>query len=188
MDIERRDAMRDYAWKYFSMHADQRLKTFNFYLILVTVILGGVFAYIKDAAHPSFMSPVGFLLAVVSYLFWRLDIRTQELIRHAENALKRIEQDGHDDGIPVELRLFEQEESKTEIIKSSRRLKWSPSSWWGAHYSYSNCFHIVFWLFGLCGVAVAIGVFLVPTPQPVPAFSHQRNVDGTQPAPPQRQP
>ena len=34
MDEKQHAMIRDYAWKYFSMHADQRLKTFGFYVTL----------------------------------------------------------------------------------------------------------------------------------------------------------
>ena len=36
---ELRDA-RSYAWDYFALHADQRMKLFNFFLVLAGLILG----------------------------------------------------------------------------------------------------------------------------------------------------
>jgi hypothetical protein len=51
MDEKRREELRDQAWKYFALHADQRLKAFNFYLILCTVIAGaGVGSLVLDPA------------------------------------------------------------------------------------------------------------------------------------------
>lgn len=38
MDEKIRNEIHDYVWKYFQIHADQRLKTFNFYMILCTLI------------------------------------------------------------------------------------------------------------------------------------------------------
>jgi len=33
---------RDYAWGYFVVHADQRMKLFNFFLVLSGLILGAL--------------------------------------------------------------------------------------------------------------------------------------------------
>lgn len=185
MECGKRDEMRDYAWKYFSMHADQRLKTFNFYLVLVTVIIGGMLAYIKDAKHPSYCFPVGLLLLALSFVFWKLDIRTRELIRHAEDALKLIEQDSKNDGLPEEMSLFCQEDSKTAAIRQIRKLSWSPISWWRAHYSYSDCFQIVFGIFGLVGLTMAIVVFSLPKAEAPLLMPQQQFNIGIQPVAPQ---
>src|SRR5438128_12537956 len=67
-----RSEAREYAWRYFSLHADQRLKTFNFYLILVTVILSGVLAFVKDAKVPLLAAiPVILLLPLLSFVFYK---------------------------------------------------------------------------------------------------------------------
>ncbi len=42
MDEELRKELRTHAWAYFDRHAEQRLKTFNFYLILCGAIVAGV--------------------------------------------------------------------------------------------------------------------------------------------------
>ncbi len=51
MDDKQHAMLRDYAWKYFSMHADQRLKTFNFHVTLSTLIAGAFVAFLKDATR-----------------------------------------------------------------------------------------------------------------------------------------
>jgi len=43
---------RDYIWKYWVCHADQRLRTFHFFILLVTVFLAGILTYLKDARYP----------------------------------------------------------------------------------------------------------------------------------------
>lgn len=51
MDERKREELRDQAWKYFSLNADQRLKAVNFYIILCTVIAGGLLSLISRARH-----------------------------------------------------------------------------------------------------------------------------------------
>jgi drug/metabolite transporter (DMT)-like permease len=70
MPEEHRSETREYVWRYFSLHADQRLKTFHFYLILVTVVLGGALTFLKDAkTPPAVAAPVSILLPVLSLFF-----------------------------------------------------------------------------------------------------------------------
>ena len=37
----------EYAWRYFKFHADQRLRTFRFYLILCGLILCGTLSVLS---------------------------------------------------------------------------------------------------------------------------------------------
>ena len=95
MNPDLRREMRDYAWKYFALHADQRIKTFNFFLIMCTLIIGGLITLLRDAQHVTAKAPcaIGIGLTFIAFIFWKLDHRNRELIRHAEDALKVIEKD-----------------------------------------------------------------------------------------------
>lgn len=88
MDNELQKELREYAWNYFSLHAEQRLKTFHFFVILSTVITGAVLTIIKDFKNVEYAAPLAFLLPIFSFVFWKLDLRNKELIKHGENALK----------------------------------------------------------------------------------------------------
>lgn len=144
MNQENRTQMREYAWKYFSLHSDQRLKTFNFYLLLVTVILGGLLAFLRDAKTPVLAAPAGFLLTLLSLIFWKLDRRNRELIVHSEAMLKQIEADIPDDDAPAGCRLFTNEEQKTNQVRQDRRVGWNPVTWFSGHYTYSDCLRAMF--------------------------------------------
>jgi hypothetical protein len=86
MDLSGKDAnasaraeTREYAWKHWSFHADQRLRTFHFYILVVSVLVAGILAYLKDAPQPWFAIPGGMLLGFLSFIFWRLDCRNRVL-------------------------------------------------------------------------------------------------------------
>lgn len=149
MDKTLQSEMREYAWQYFSLHSDQRLKTFNFYVILSTVIAGGMLTILKDSGNQLLASPLAFTIAFTSFIFWKLDIRNKQLIKHAEDALKYIEGHsglGEGNGSPHVLTLFKHEEFKTNGLK-----RFPHSSLLHSHWSYSACFNAVFLVFGSMG-------------------------------------
>ncbi len=152
--------MLDYAWKYFALHADQRIKTFNSFLVLCTLVTGGLIAVLKDADDPSFATPLALLLPFLSFVFWKLDQRSRQLVHHAEAALKRLESTCFDvsddpDG-PNVLKVFSREESVTATLKARRN--WNPFT---KFFSYSTCFRAVFLAFGIAGIILA-GILGVP--------------------------
>jgi Flp pilus assembly protein TadB len=90
-------AAASYAWDYFQFHAAQRQSVFRFFLTLVGVLTlaygyslrGQVPTGETDQDKLRFL--IGILLIVTSFLFWRLDRRSQNLIKASEEALKRSE-------------------------------------------------------------------------------------------------
>jgi hypothetical protein len=91
-----REAAARYAWEYFKYHAGQRQSVFRFYLTLVGVAVLA-YAYSQrfaqsaaDAAEEAAkLRPlIGVALVVTSFLFWRLDKRSRELIKNSETTLK----------------------------------------------------------------------------------------------------
>lgn len=140
---------REYAWKYFSIHADQRLKTFHFFVIFATIVVGAILAIVKEPGHIGYAVPLAYLLAALAFVFWKLDQRNKELIRYGENALKHFESNlnmGNDDSDPHPIQLFSYEECTT--IKKRRFAQSNPLT---AHLTYSDCFNMVFILFGVGG-------------------------------------
>jgi hypothetical protein len=136
---------REYAWQYFSLHAQQRMSLFNFFVVFSSLAVTGLSATFQEKTR-SHTIGIGFgiLLMVVSFIFWRLEERVRFLIKHAENALKWIENkcplDNQQDE-PHELCLFTREESRTEGKQP---------------YTYSRCFRLAFLVFGLVGLVGAV--------------------------------
>ena len=82
-----------YAWNWFALHAGQRLQLVNFWLVAVAFLAS---AYVQ--ARSSHMTAIAFGVSVTgivsSVAFMRLDVRTRQLVRVAENALEHFEASG----------------------------------------------------------------------------------------------
>ncbi|TVZ41364.1 hypothetical protein P886_0709 [Alteromonadaceae bacterium 2753L.S.0a.02] len=138
---------RDYAWKYFELHAEQRIKTFHFYVLIATFVTGASFAYLKNSNIDAFVSPTFYLLTLFSFVFWKLDQRNKDLIAIGEDALKKIESRLNSiENSQDRIHLFLLEEKKT---KEKKRFPSAPII--EAHLSYSDCFKLVFLSFGTLG-------------------------------------
>ncbi|PNY35782.1 hypothetical protein [Rhodopirellula sp. MGV] len=156
MNSNERTELRQYAWAYFDRHAEQRLKTFNFYLVLAGAVIAGVMTFKNDFAQAW---PLLFLLAFVSFVFWKLDCRNRVLTKHSEEALKTLE-DAMDladecDGVPHRCKLFRREE-----YESSKSLRYPGTPLASAAFSYTHCFNSLFILFGFGSAILACGLIL----------------------------
>ena len=143
------DTFRKYAWDYFALHADHRLRAFHFYIILSTTIIGAFGLLLKNGEVRQWMSAFGFLLIFFSFVFWKLDNRTRQLIKIGEAAIKHLDaQHGLIDEkeLPHPLRIFEHE----EVISTQKKLFPLMSG----HFSYARCFRWVFGMFSLVGLAI----------------------------------
>ena len=106
------EAAREMAWKWFEYHAGQRLSVFRFYLIIVAFISAG---YVSAALKVEFTisCALAFILLVFSFLFYRLDCRTKNLVKVGEKYLKEEQE-----------RLFELIGSKEiELVKMADEAK-----------------------------------------------------------------
>jgi hypothetical protein len=152
------ESLRKQAWDYFQMHAGQRLSTFNFYIVISSVLSTALFtSFQKDYRIPGVSVILGFLLAFFSFIFWKLDVRNKELIKNAEAALKFFESTrgpaDSDEGVHV-TKLFLHEEYHTDKKRSARYF-----FLWRRYWSYSDCFNLVFLAFecvGLSGIVVGL--------------------------------
>ena len=156
MEEELRKELREYAWAYFDRHAEQRLKTFNFYLILCGAIVAGLFSRKPDDLPNAW--PLPFLFSVLSFIFWKLDVRNCDLTKHSEEALKLLEDElplrDESEGVPHRCKLFRREE-----IESSRLKRFPAAPLKTAYFSYSTSFLWIFKLFGYGGIVLGIILF-----------------------------
>lgn len=143
MDDKLHVMLREYAWKYFSMHADQRFKTFGFYVTLATVITGLLVARLKETTDWRGLSILAFLLTFMTLVFWRFELRNKQLVRNGEAALRyldsllRVENEG---GVPHVLRIVARDDYLSgQGEDSPKKRRWT----------HSSCFNAVFLVFGL---------------------------------------
>lgn len=145
-------ATRKYLWDYFQLHATQRLTTFNFYIVLSTLLTTGLFStFQKEFVLIPVGVILGLLLVLLSFVFWKLDERNKGLIKNVESGLKYLELQTPSKPEGEVTKIFCYEELSTERIRMQR------SVWpWKNLYSYSESFRFIFFLFAALGLIGAI--------------------------------
>jgi hypothetical protein len=78
----------EYAWNWFKYHSEQRNAAFRFFLAVLGILAAGLVA---AKSNNVLFALDSVLIAATSVAFWRLDVRNTELIKVAENFLRRSE-------------------------------------------------------------------------------------------------
>ncbi len=143
---------RTQAWQYFSLHSAQRMQSFQFYITLVTALIGGAIVLLKsDNASRMWLALVFAIASLQSFVFWKLDCRTRQLIKNAEAAMKYLDYQYNlpdVDALPHPLRLFDKDDVMTGRSYAGSILT--------GKLSYSRCFNVVFAVFGYGSAVLAI--------------------------------
>ena len=64
------EVFRDHAWDYFALHADQRLKTFHFYILLETGLVAAMLLAARaGASDPWIFGIIGLFMVLLSFVF-----------------------------------------------------------------------------------------------------------------------
>ena len=82
----------EYAWRFFELHARQRIMVFNFFLLGSGVLANAYGLLLREGLHlhAGAVSAVGLLVCIISFA---LDVRNHQLVLLGEDALIRIERD-----------------------------------------------------------------------------------------------
>ncbi len=82
----------DYAWRYFSLHARQRVTMFNFFLLGSGVLGNACVLLLREQLdwQAGVVAAIGFFVSLVAI---GLDVRNNQLVRLGEEALRRVERD-----------------------------------------------------------------------------------------------
>lgn len=90
-----------YAWNWFALHSAQRMQMVNFWLVAVA-FLAAAFVQATSSDLRAVAVGVSAAGALCSVGFLLLDLRTRELVRVAERALRDVEAErlGTDPGFP----------------------------------------------------------------------------------------
>lgn len=148
MENEDLHKYRGYLWSYFTLHADQRLRMFNYYLLASTVLFGAFANVYKVENPPLGICVLPFLLTLCSFIFWKLDLRTKYMIKNAEIGIIEIDKillaEQYDKSNP--LNIFEYDDFS--IQHQGRKKGW--------FFSYSDCFNLFFLLNGLLGFVIGV--------------------------------
>jgi hypothetical protein len=87
----------NHAWSWFALHSAQRMQMINFYILAMAFLTAG-YATVAAAGKYSVAVFIAMGGIAVSGLFNAFDARTRELVRGAEPALIRLEQEFGDAG------------------------------------------------------------------------------------------
>ena len=147
--------LKQQAWNYFALHAQQRLTTVNFYLVVATTLTAAAVAsFGENFGFPGLRLPTGLLLSLLSFVFWRLDFRNRELIEAAETALRCLEGSGPVGDInrepPAEwlfTREYRQSKEREGATVCGRHM---------VPHTYSDVFNVLFGSFLVIGFLVAV--------------------------------
>lgn len=153
----------EYIWKYFELHANQRIALFRFYVIFFTLFSYAIAHII--VAHGSRISSyvvatliciLSVLFLFITFIFWKLDSRNRTLVHYAEDFFEKYENKfKSEDNDPFRLnslsaiQVFTRERSDTKNGKSICR--------------HTFCFKCIFILGGALAVIfflLAIGILM----------------------------
>jgi hypothetical protein len=79
----------DHAWQWFNLHATQRMQAVNFFLVATAFLSTAYVAALRFPAVAAGVSALGILFSLV---FYRFEIRIQELVKAGEKALYPAQQ------------------------------------------------------------------------------------------------
>jgi hypothetical protein len=81
----------DFAWKWFVYHADQRMKMFNFMLVVFGVLSTAIVTAISNKISPFVEIVLCFMSSVLAVAFYLLDRRNYKLVELGRDALVILE-------------------------------------------------------------------------------------------------
>lgn len=142
---QEQEAFAGHVWKYFEIHAGQRLTVFNFFSAfsgLIAAAIGAVGQASSDYAVVGIV--LGAMLTIISFIFWKLDQRAAFLVKHAEEALKVLEGDTQ-----TSFSLFAKEPVKH--LEAQEAGNWITRPW-----TFGESFRCLFGLMAASGVAAAV--------------------------------
>ncbi len=135
----------EHAWRYFELHAQQRMTVFNFFIAISGLVAAGVGLGLQQGGKFIVLaSLLGCFLILVSFIFWKLDQRVSVLIKQAESALIYLE----GVGVVPEACIFTKEPSC------------SKGRWFSSVWTYGKCFRWSFAFVAVTGFILAIVPYL----------------------------
>ncbi|PIO97276.1 hypothetical protein [Pleomorphomonas carboxyditropha] len=139
------EAIANHVWKYFEIHASQRLTVFNFFSAFSGLIIAGIGAVGQASLNYAVVGiALGAILVVVSFVFWKLDQRSAFLVKHAEEALKVLEGE-----MTADLKLFTSEPVRRSVANND-------ANWLIQPWTFGKSFRCLFLLTAICGLAALV--------------------------------
>jgi hypothetical protein len=83
----------DYAWKWFSFHADQRIKMFNYMFVVFGIFAVAIVNAVINHLPNIVTVTLCFIASFVALTFARLDRRNRDLVWFGEDVLMHLERE-----------------------------------------------------------------------------------------------
>lgn len=147
MDPSIESEIRNHAWNYFSLHAQQRMNAFQFFITLEIALFGSVLLVLQFAkSHTAWFSVFGIIITLLAFVFWKIDQRTKDLIKAAENSLIQIESYFLSNSAVVTALPFSSDPQRSGAMMTFPLL--------GGRMSYSKCFGLIFFFSAFLGIVI----------------------------------
>ena len=82
---------RQFVWEHFKLNAEQRIKSFNFFVLLSMFADGGALTALERGSAHAVVVLLGFAIVMFGIVFGIVDARSRSLIELTIPALKQIE-------------------------------------------------------------------------------------------------
>lgn len=83
----------DFSWKWFELHANQRMSLFNYFLIITGILANAYVTAVSDNNN-LFAIAICLIGFVQSIGFITFDIRSRQLTQYSEDIMEKLERDG----------------------------------------------------------------------------------------------
>lgn len=134
----------EHGWRYFALHAAQRLTLFNYFIALSGISIAAIAATLQGTPRFSLLGvALGLLLSLLALIFYKLDQRTATLIKSAEIAIAEAERGS----VPVSSQVFVRESGGLDA-GDPRTLK--------PHWTYGRSLRVSFATVAAIGLALAM--------------------------------
>jgi hypothetical protein len=81
----------DYAWKHFAFISEQRIRSFNFYIILLVATVGGTITVFEKLHRLKPMLMCGVWNIFIGFVFLIIDVRSKRMLEIPKNSLRTFE-------------------------------------------------------------------------------------------------
>src|SRR4030095_9126577 len=119
--LSRKDAL-DHAWGWFTVHAAQRLQSFNFFLI-ATAFLVAAYATVLEK-HSGVTAIAATFGAWITFWFYRMERRTRQLVNAAEDALDPMQKDLADISDNAQMRILKKVKAAEKGASTYGKVIW----------------------------------------------------------------
>jgi len=136
----------DYLTKVFLYIGEQRLKTFNYYAIILAATVGMTGIAVKEGLQ-ALCVVAGGMHVVIAFVFFMIDTRNRVLLGRARKALCACEKEAFPNG-------------KYHIISNDQADK-SMKPLWLMRASYTTAFHALYTAQVLFGIGIIVWTFKV---------------------------